>query len=166
MEALAHPETPGALRFRRRLQSPLLGGYFLVKLPLAALAGLSVAHLDGERCEARVPFGWRSQNPFGSIYFAALSMAAELSTAGLALQAAHAAPRSVSALPIALAGSFEKKATRRTRFVCADGPAVFGAVNEALRGGRGTTCITRALGTLDDGTVVARFEITWSFKAR
>ncbi|MBK6687993.1 MAG: DUF4442 domain-containing protein [Deltaproteobacteria bacterium] len=167
MSASVTADSPEAKKLRRYLSSgPLLRAYLTAKLPMAALAGLKITELDGERCVVTVPYGWRTQNPFGSIYFAALSMAAELSCAGLALTAAKAAPRTVSVLPIRMEGDFEKKATGLTRFTCADGAALYTAVNDALRTGQGVTCVTKTVGQMDNGTTVARFQFTWSFKEK
>lgn len=161
------PTSPGAETLRKRLTSPrLLDAYFLAKLPLAAMAGLKIVRLDGRACEVTVPFGWRTQNPFGSIYFAALSMAAELSCAGLALMAARGAPVPVSVLPVGIEGTFEKKATARTRFVCTDGDQLFEAVREAVATGEGVTRVTHTEGRMEDGTLVSRFRFTWSFKKK
>ena len=55
------------------------------KLPLAAFAGLRVARLDESGAEVTLPAGWKTQNPFGSTYFAAQAMAAEMSTGAPAL---------------------------------------------------------------------------------
>src|SRR5215813_15437773 len=103
--------SPSAQAFRKRLIQPaLLRAYFLAKLPLAAMAGLRIEHLDGERCAASVPWNWATRNPFGTIYFAALAMAAELSCAGLALMAARGASEPVSVFPVGISGQFVKRA--------------------------------------------------------
>lgn len=167
MVSAVHAESPSAQAFRKQLIKPaLLRAYFLAKLPLASFAGLKVKVLDGERCEATVPFGWMTQNPFGSIYFAALTMAAELSCAGLALMAARSAPEPVSVLPIGISGSFEKKATALTTFTCTDGKKLFDAVNRALETGESVTVDTPTVGTMPDGTIASRFVFTWSFKKK
>ena len=160
-------QTPKVQRLFEQLKSPFkLKSYLAMKLPLAAFAGLKVTRLDGEVCEALVPFGWRTQNPFRSVYFAALAMAAELSCASLAVSIAHGAPESVAVLPIEMRGSFEKKATQDTTFRCADGGALFEAANRALETGEAVTVETETIGTMPDGTVAARFVFTWSFKRR
>jgi hypothetical protein len=161
--------SPDAEAFRKQLIQPaLLRAYFLMKLPLAAMAGLKIQRLDGNVCEVSVPYAWRTQNPFKSIYFAALAMAGELSCASLALMAARGAGKSspVSVLPVGLEGRFEKKATEITTFTCSDGPALFAGVNEALRTGEGVTVETETAGRMRDGTLAARFTFTWSFKKR
>jgi hypothetical protein len=161
--------SPDAEAFRKQLIQPsLLRAYFLMKLPLAAMAGLKIRRLDGNVCEVSVPYSWRTQNPFKSIYFAALTMAGELSCASLALMAARGAGTGspVSVLPVGLEGRFEKKAPELTTFTCADGPVLFDAVNEALKTGEGVTVDTETAGRMKDGTLAARFKFTWSFKKK
>jgi hypothetical protein len=158
---------PAAAKFRNRMLNPwLMRGYFLAKLPLALVAGLRLRELTPERCVATVPYGWRSTNPFRSTYFAALSMAAELSTGALGMLATRSAPQSVAMLIVGLEASFEKKATTLTTFTCEDGAKVFAAVDETLRTGEPATVRAATVGRMPDGTVVARFAFTWSFKRR
>ncbi len=145
---------------------PLFRGCLIRTLPLAAFAGLSMKRLDDTRCEVSVPYGWRTQNPFRSTYFAALSMAAEMATGAPAMLAAESAPQSVAMLIVGLEASFEKKANDTATFVCEDGPAYQRAIEETLRTGQPVTVRATAIGSLPDGTVVARFNFTWSFKKR
>jgi len=164
---VAVPSEDRGEKLRRRMLNPLwMKLFFLGKLPLALVAGLRVRELSRERCAASVPYGWRSTNPFKSTYFAALSMAAELSTGSLALFATTLAPESVAFLIVGMEASFEKKATGLTTFTCAEGAKIFGAVDETLRTGEGTTARVETVGTAPDGTIVARCHFTWSFKRR
>src|SRR3954468_17973324 len=95
--------TPAAEAVRRRMLNPfLLRGFFLAKLPLALAAGLKVRELDAGRCVTSVSYGWRTTNPFRSTYFAALSMAAELSTGALSLLATELAGEPVALLIVNL----------------------------------------------------------------
>ena len=151
----------------RRMTSPLLLRLFMLfKLPLGLFAGLRVSHLDPQRCSARLPYGWRTTNPFRSMYFAAQSMAAELSTGALASLAVDLAPQSVSMLITGLEADFGKKATSWTTFTCEDGTALFAAVARTVETGQPVTVKTATVGRMDDGTEVARFTFTWSFKRR
>lgn len=167
MSTAVHGFSPKVQWIQRAAKTrALFRGYTALKLPLAAMAGLRVAELTGTRCTVTVPYSWRSQNPFGSIYFAALSMAAELSCAGLALSAARGASQAVSVLPVGMNASFDKKATALTTFVCEDGDALFEAVNQTLQTGESITVATKSSGRMNDGTVVARFGFEWSFKRK
>src|SRR5687767_13958299 len=97
------------------MSSPWLLRLFMLRtLPLALFAVVRARKITAERGVVSVPYGWRSTNPVRSTYFAALSMAAELSTGALAMLAVRAAPQPVSMLIVGLEASFEKKATATT----------------------------------------------------
>ncbi len=154
-------------RTRRRMLNPfLMRGFMLMKLPLALFAGLRLTVLDADRCQTTVPYGWRSTNPFRSIYFAAQSMAAELSTGALAKLAVEQAPTSVAMLITGLEASFGKKASAQATFTCEEGSKIFAAVRETLATGEAATARVETVGRMPDGTEVSRFVFTWSFKRR
>jgi len=154
-------------RARADFLNPLkMRAFFLARLPLALFAGLRVKSLTPDRCEVVVPRGWRSTNPFKSTYFAAQSMAAELSTGALAMLATEGATGSVALLITDLRATFEKKAVADAVFTCEDGPKAFAAVAETLRTGEGVVAEMETVGRMADGTVVSRFVFSWSFKKR
>lgn len=171
--ATSRPASPSAVdagkveTLRRQfLSRTKMRGYMLTKLPLALAAGVRIDELTPARCRVSLPYGWRSTNPFGSIYFAALSMAAEMSTGALAMLAVRSAPASVSMLVTGLEAGFTKKADRRTTFACEEGEKLFAAVAETVARGEGTSATVETVGSLPDGTEVARFRFTWSFRRR
>ena len=136
------------------------------KLPLAAFAGLRVARLDESGAEVTLPAGWKTQNPFGSTYFAAQAMAAEMSTGAPALYFIEQSGAQVSSLVTGLSAKFTKKATQESTFTFADGPAMKAAIDRAVASGEPVVFKARSVGTQKDGAVVAEFEIDWSFKRR
>ncbi len=151
----------------RRITNPwLMRGFMLAKLPLGLFAGLRVTSLDAQRCQTTVPYNWRTTNPFRSTYFAAQSMAAELSTGALAQLATDLAPQPVAMLIIDLEATFGKKAAALTTFTCESGDAIFAAVQRTLANGEPATAKVETVGRLPDGTEVSRFHFTWSFKKR
>jgi hypothetical protein len=154
-------------RARSDFLSPLkMRAFFLAKLPLALFAGLKVKSLTRDRCEVVVPRGWRSTNPFRSTYFAAQSMAAELSTGALVMLATEGAVAPVAMLITDMRATFEKKASADAVFTCDDGAKAFAAVAETLRTGEGVTAEMESVGRMADGTVVSRIYFTWSVKKR
>lgn len=154
-------------RVRRDLLNPLKFCFYLWwRLPLAAFAGLSLDRLDETRCEASLPGGWRTQNPFRSMYFAAQSMAAEMSTGAPALALATGAEASISTLVLGIRGDFTKKAVGRCSFVFEGVGAMAQAVERAAASPEPVTFVARSTGRMKDGTVVAVFDITWTFKRR
>jgi outer membrane receptor protein involved in Fe transport len=140
--------------------------FMLARLPLAWFAGLRVEHLDDNRCAVSVPRGWRTQNPFRSTYFAALTMAAELSTGAPAMVAVQAAGVRISMLVTDVHGSFGKKATGRVVFRYEGVQAMSRVVQQAVESGEGVTVDAETVGRMADGTEVARFTFTWSFKKK
>lgn len=144
----------------------LLRLFFLRRMPLALAAGVRVRAIDTRSCTTSVPYGWRSTNPFRSTYFAALAMAAELSTGALGMHHARRAREPVGLLIVGMTASFEKKATALATFSCEDGELAAAAVAATLATGEATIAEMSSVGRLPDGAVVARFTFRWSFKRR
>lgn len=140
--------------------------WLLFKLPLGWFAGMRIEYLDGKTCRASVPMGWRSQNPFNSIYFAAEAMTAELSAGALGMVHIENSGERVSLLVTGLEASFSKKAISETSFTCEDGDKIQAAIQETIKTGLGTTAECLSIGRMADGTEVARFKIYWSFKKK
>jgi hypothetical protein len=154
-------------RNRRRILSPwTFRAYLWGRLPLAAFAGLRLVRLDAEACVVSLPGGWRTRNPFRSAYFAAQAMAAEMSTGAPALVLVESAPASVALLVREIHGTFSKKAVGVSLFSFPDVGPMRAAVETAAAGGDGTSFVARSTGRSADGTVVAEFDIRWSFKRR
>ena len=138
--------------------------YLLTKLPAAFFAGLKVTAADIDSCIITVPYRWSTRNPFRSIYFACLAMAAEMSCGILAMANVYKSNPRVSMLVVNMEAGFTKKATGRTRFTCEEGKSIREAVDRARATGEAQTVRTRSVGTLETGEIVAEFFITWSFK--
>ena len=136
------------------------------KLPLAAFAGLRVARLDETGAEVTLPAGWKTQNPFGSTYFAAQAMAAEMSTGAPALWFIERSGADVASLVTALSAKFTRKATSKASFVFSDGAEMRAAIERATRSPEPVTFTARSIGTQRDGTRIAEFAVEWSFKRR
>ena len=98
--------------FRKQITSPLKFKLFtLSKLPAAFFAGLRVKVFDETKAVITVRQQWFNKNPFHSIYFAVLAMAAEVSTGIAGFAAVYKRRPSVSMLVIKNEGQFYKKAT-------------------------------------------------------
>jgi hypothetical protein len=153
--------------FRKRILNSFQYRIFLfLKLPAAFFAGVRVKSFTKEKCEVTVPFKWLSQNPFKSIYFACLAMAAEMSTGLPAMMAIQGYKPGISMLVVKLEADFIKKADKRTVFICEEVTAFIKAVEKAAESGEGVEYQATSIGRLPDGQEVARFTITWSFKQK
>jgi hypothetical protein len=152
-------------RFMRLLNNSFLFRLFLLgKLPLGFLSGMKIKHLDPHTCVTIVPYGWMTRNPFRSTYFAALSMAAELSNGALALMAVEGT--NVAVIIVQMEAQFIKMAKNLTTFTCNEGHKLFDAVSQAQQTGEPVTATVTTTGVSQDGITVATFRFTWSFKAR
>ncbi|KAA9338605.1 DUF4442 domain-containing protein [Hymenobacter busanensis] len=161
------PDSPRLAAFRRNLLNPLkLRLFALQRLPMAALAGLRVTQLTNEAATVTVPFKYLTQNPFRSIYFACLSMAAEMASGILAMMYTSTNEQSVSMLVVGMQAEFTKKAVTRIAFTSTDGAAIAQAIAESCATGEGRTVECTSTGRDEAGDVVAVFRITWSFRAK
>ena len=111
-----------------------------------------------------IKYGWKTQNPFGSIYFSALAGTAELSTGLLAMLAIE--KEDVSMLVVGMQARFMKKAKGKIVFTCEDGIKISKAVQNAILTGEGQEVLAISKGYNEEGDIVAEFDILWSFKKR
>ncbi len=152
---------------RRRLLRPWnFRLYLWARLPLAACAGLSLRRLDEAGCTVALPGGWRTQNPFRSMYFAAQSMAAEMSTGAPAMMLAEGASASVSMLVREVRGVFTRRIQGEAEFTFEDLAGMRETVERAVATGESESFLARSVGRNRDGGASSEFEITWSFKRR
>ncbi len=138
--------------------------YFFKQLPSLFFWGVRVEKIDKNRAEISIKYGWRTQNPFRSIYFSALAGTAELSTGLLALLAIEKA--NVSMLVVGMQARFMKKAKGKIVFICEQGEQIFSAVKKAIDSGEGQEVLVISKGYNEHGEIVAEFDILWSFKRR
>ena len=152
--------------YRRNVLNPvkfILGMSF--RLPSVVFWGIRVRQLDENNCRVTIPFGLRTQNPFKSIYFAALGGAAELSTGALCQM--HLAGRSAhSMLVTGFRMEYVKKAATMVTFTCDQGIELQTVLDGLSLAGQTGTITMMSTGTDTAGDVVARAYITWSFRRK
>jgi len=152
--------------FNQQVLSPARLRLFLLrKLPMAWLAGLRLRALTAEAATVTVRYKYLTQNPFRSIYFACLAMAAELASGIQAMRHSQGLGP-VSMLVVGMQADFQKKAVGTIAFTCADGAAIATALAESRATGQGRTVVCTSTGRDEAGDVVTTFRITWSFKAK
>ncbi|MEY3194875.1 MAG: hypothetical protein RIQ78_972 [Bacteroidota bacterium] len=152
--------------FFRWTNTPLIMRFFLFwKLPAAWFTGIGVLYCDAQKTVVRLPYGWRSQNPFRSTYFAAQCAAGELSTGLLALAQLQEKPP-ISMLVTHIEASFLKKSSDTLLFTCEDGDAIATTIEKMVQSGEAQTFTATATGRLPDETIACVVHIRWSFKAK
>lgn len=149
------------------LRRPLvIAGFMGAKMPLGLAAGLRVDTIDRTSCTVSLPGGWRTQNPFGSMYWAAQGMAAEMATGLHGYVLTQAAPVPVRMILAGCEGSFSRMCKGRGSFVFDQGDRVIEAIEQTLVTGESLTCPTEVIGYDPGGEEVSRWTFTWSFRAR
>jgi hypothetical protein len=136
-----------------------------LKLPSVLFWGIKLIKLDDDECIVNIPFRFTTQNPFKSIYFAALNGAAELST-GLPVQMVLCDKGPSSMLVTGFEAQFIKKASTHTRFICKDIQklrTVMANVNPA----NPTAVVTlETIGYNLTNEEVCRMKVHWSIKCK
>jgi len=159
------PNAPEVQRDLAQINSWKLRLYLLQNLPTAFWWGLKVKSCSPYRTVIEIPYNWRTQNPFRSIYFAALAGAGELSSglmAGLAIRGT----KKISMLVTNVEVDFIKKANSATTFTCDEGIKIIEAIQKAVDTNTGTEVKLESNGVNKEGVLVAKFRITWSFKVK
>ncbi len=151
----------------KKLQSGFWFRLFLLKsLPAAFFSGIKLDSVTEESSIVSIRYTWFSQNPFRSIYFACLGMAAEMSSGILSLiHTQHHRP-SVSMLVLSMKADFHKKAVGNIKFKCNDGTLIKNTIEDAIKTQTGQTCVTHSKGFDEAGNCIAEFYITWTFKQK
>ncbi len=140
--------------------------YFLRQLPMAFFAGLRVDKITEDEAHVSIPFKYLNKNPFHSMYFASLSMAAELSTGVIAMRYVSKAPVPVSMLVYQMDAQFKKKAKTRITFICKDSQAIKKTIDESIETKQGRIITVTTTGYDQQGQEVAVFHFTWTFKPK
>lgn len=159
------PLKSAALAYQKKMCNPF---YFwlamLLKLPSAVFWSFRLKNLDAEKCVVTIPYSWRTQNPFKSIYFAALAGAAELSTGALC-QLVISGLGKFSMLVVDFRAEYFKKANQTITFTCGQGLQLAELLESLNPEGTGKVTMVSS-GKNPQGEEVARFYVTWSFKRK
>ena len=159
--------SPQQIKFRDKILSPFKQKLFYLKsLPMGLISGIKLVSLDENKAVAEVPFRWRNKNPFRSMYFAVLSMAAELSTAAPVMLVLEGHDVDVALIIVDLKVEFIKKAQSRTTFTCTEYENICNVITQLKQAGDTAAVTIKTTGRDVDGNEVATFYFTWSFKRR
>lgn len=140
--------------------------YLFQRLPVAWFIGTKLKHVSVDKAAVTIPFGWRSQNPFRSIYFVAQASAAEFPAGILAYLNILSTGKNVSILLLRYQAEFTKKAVTPTTFSCEESDVIRASISKAIETGEGQECTVTVTGKMEDGSVVSINKITFGFKLR
>ena len=136
--------------------------YLLFKLPAAFFCGVRVKEIHSKYCETTVTFHWINQNPFKSIYFAVLAMAAELATGALLLHKIKLTDKQFSTLVVGMKADFTKKAIGKIRFEYNNHQKIEQSIQKAISTKKWVEFTLTSTGINEKNEPVARFDFYWS----
>ena len=155
------------ISFKRKMLNPFFFKLFLfLKLPMAFLAGIKLKELSDNRAVFQMKHIYLNKNPFGSIYFACLSMAGELASGMLAASIAYKSNPKISMLVVGVKINFTKKAVGTIIFECNQGKEILATIQKSIDTGVGQTIDVLTVAKNIHGDIVADFLIQWSFKVK
>ncbi|HET9554053.1 MAG TPA: DUF4442 domain-containing protein [Anaeromyxobacteraceae bacterium] len=140
-----------------------------LKIPVLLFLGPRVERLDERGSVIKIPFGWRSRNHVGSMYFGALCAGADLAGGLPAARLIWEKHKKVSLVFADVQGQFLKRADGDVLFTCDDGLAAADAVRRADETAERVSLPVRITCTVPDkygDEPVARFTLGLSLKRR
>jgi hypothetical protein len=153
--------------FIKKLKNPFLLQFVLwIKLPLAALIGIKLKTVSASEINLTVKYKWLNKNPFNTMYWAVLGMAAELCSGLLIMMYAHNKKPGVAMFVVKTTAVFKKRALGKITFKCNEGQLIEACIIDCIanKGIKTIDCNTIAYDEAND--IVAEFVFTWSIKGR
>ena len=138
--------------------------FSIFKLPLLFFTGIKIKYLDEKKCITSVKLKYLNKNPFSSIYFAVLGMAAELSTGVYAVTATKGHNIKIKTIIISMSADFKQKAKGRIFFECVDAEKLFKIANKVIKQEEPINVTVSSIGKNERNEIVASFKYTWLFK--
>ena len=139
--------------------------FFLAKLPSAIFWGISIKSIAPHKSEVTIPYGWKTRNPFKSMYFAAQAGAAELST-GILVQGSIQGRGKWSMYVTGFRAEYGVTAKSKITFTCKVDDELEKLINEIERSGKPKEITMVSTGVNENREMVSKFYITWSLKKK
>ena len=141
--------------------------YFLFsKLVIAWIAGVRFLSVSDDSAKTTVSLSWFNQNPFRSIFWAVLGMAAELSTGILLMKAIKNNEVKASMLVTQNQGFFYKKAVGKIIFTCEVGDRIKQLFEQLIQDNEPKKIELVSNGHNEQGELVCTFKFEWSLKLK
>tara|TARA_B100000686_G_scaffold145053_1_gene152485 strand:- start:17178 stop:17531 length:354 start_codon:yes stop_codon:yes gene_type:complete len=110
-----------------------------------------------------IPGGWRSQNPFKTMYWAVQGMGAELATGAAPFAMSRAMREKLRMFVVGTDATFTKRAKGRISFTCEDVFAAREAIELSASTGESVECDMKSVGTDSSGDIVSEWIFKWNF---
>ncbi|MDZ4666685.1 MAG: DUF4442 domain-containing protein [bacterium] len=137
-----------------------------IKLPLVAFIGVRLKSISAQEINLTVKYKWLNKNPFNTLYWAVLGMAAELCSGLLILMYAHKKKPGIAMFVVKSSAIFKKRALGKITFTCTQGLAMESCINECIANKSIKTIDCKTIACDEANDIVAEFVFTWSIKGR
>lgn len=136
------------------------------KLPLMAFTGVKLVTINHETCKVLVKYKWLNKNPFNTMYWAVMGMAAELCSGLLLMMYAYGKKPGISMYVVACKGKFLKTGLGKITFTCNDGLLLANTVKACIANKSVSVIDSVTNAYNENGELVAEFVFTWSIKGK
>ena len=136
--------------------------WMLRRLPMGLISGMHIISLDEESCNVELKDRWWIRNPFGSVFWAVMSMAAELSTGALVL--AYTQSAGIQFILVGFEAKFLKKAKGKSFYFCHAGKEVARSISNITNTTAPSIIILPVLAQDESGQLLAEFKCYWQLR--
>ncbi|HZV71329.1 MAG TPA: DUF4442 domain-containing protein [Saprospiraceae bacterium] len=136
--------------------------WMLRRLPMGMISGMKIESLDENGCKVVLEDRFWIRNPFGSVFWAVMGMAAELSTG--ALIHAYVSGTNIKYILTGVKGEFLKKVRGKSFYFCHSGQEVERKLRTLNSPGETFTISLPVTAHDQAGQMVASFEFYWQLK--
>jgi len=155
------------MSFNHKLAASLLKPWklrlwMLKSLPMGLLSGMVIESLDENGCKVMLKDRRWIRNPFRSVFWAVMGMAAELSTGALVYT--YVSGSNIKYILIGMKGEFFKKVRGKSFYFCRSGLDVLRKLNSLENPGDTCTVILPVTAYDQAGQTVAEFQFYWQLK--
>ncbi len=137
--------------------------FTVLTMPAAWFAGLRLDNIDDRACGTSLPGGWRTQNPFKTMYWAVQGMGAELATGAVPFAISRSMSEKLRMFVVGTEAKFVKRAKGRIKFTCDETMKAREAIEESMKTGEPIEIDLRSVGRDDSGEVVSEWIFRWNF---
>jgi len=150
-------------KLARQLINPWkLRMWMLRRLPMGLFSGMVIESLDENGCKVMLKDRFWIHNPFGSVFWAVMGMAAELSTGALVY--AYVSGTNTLYILTSVQGEFLKKVRGKSFYFCPSGQDVLRSLNSLKNPGDTCTVILPVTAYDQVGQPVAEFKFYWQLR--
>ena len=155
------------MSFNKKLANQLLSPWkmrmwMMSRLPMGLLSGMVIESLDENGCKVVLKDRFWIRNPFGSVFWAVMGMAAELSTGALVY--AYVSGTNTKYILTGVRGEFLKKVRGKSFYFCGSGQVVQQYLDSLNQPGETLTISLPVTAHDQAGQKVAEFEFYWQLK--